>query len=98
MQILKQPYGLLRIAQWVFLVMAFLVGGINLIIGGLVPLFLGGDPIPVLADGTAIPARLFGLLSIVISAPLSFLFLYLPSVMIGLLVDIHTKVVGAGRS
>ena len=74
----KRPYVTLRIARLVLLGLAYLFGGLNLIFAGLVPLVIGGDPIPVLADGTAIPARLFGLLSILISAPMAFMFFYVP--------------------
>ncbi len=79
-----KPYLVLRVSRWALLAMAYLFGGLNLIFAGLVPLVMGGDPIPVLADGTAIPARLFGLLSVLISAPLAFLFFYVPSGLIRL--------------
>lgn len=88
---MKQPYALLRIARWVFLILAYLFGGLNLIFAGLIPLIMGGDPIPVLADGTAIPARLFGLLSLLISAPLAFLFFYVPSGLIRLGLEIAER-------
>lgn len=87
----KRPYLMLRIARWALLGLAYLFGGLNLIFAGLVPLVLGGDPIPVLADGTAIPARLFGLLSILISAPLAFMFFYVPSGLIHLGLDLADR-------
>ena len=89
---MKKPYGILRVARWVLLGLACLFGGLNLIFAGLVPLVMGGDPIPVLADGTAIPARLFGFLSIVISAPLAFLFFYVPSGLIRLALELVDRV------
>ena len=85
---MKKSYCILRGARWVLLILAYLFGGLNLIFAGLVPLMMGGDPIPVLADGTAIPARVFGLLSVLISAPLAFLFFYVPSGFIRLGLDI----------
>lgn len=88
---MKKPYLLLRAARWVLLVLAYLFGGLNLIFAGLVPLVIGGDPIPILQDGTAIPARLFGFLSIVLSAPLAFLFFYVPSGLIRLALELSER-------
>ena len=87
----RAPYQLLRIARWVFLVLAWLFGGLNLIVAGLIPLVMGGEPIPILADGSAIPARLFGVLSIFVSAPMAFLLFYLPSGVIKLLLEIRER-------
>ena len=90
---MRKSYPMLRAARWVLLVLAYFFGGLNLIFTGLLPLLIGGEPIPILADGTTMPARLFGLLSIVISAPISFLLFYVPSGVIHLLLklsDGHT--------
>mgnify|MGYP001593930040 CR=1 FL=1 len=95
---MKQPYRLLGIARIVLLVLAYLFAGLNVIFAGFVPLILGGDPIPVLADGTAIPARVFGLLSILLSAPLSFLFFYVPSGLIHLGLAILKRSPGSGAT
>ncbi len=89
-----KPYQTLRIARIVFLVLAYLFAGLNLIFAGLIPLFLGGEPIPVLADGSEIPARLFGLLSLIISTPMAFLFFYVPSGIIKLLLEIWERLPG----
>ena len=88
---MTKSYRVLRIARWAFLVMAYLVAATNLVVTGLIPLLTGGDPIPVLVDGPAIPARLFGLMNIVISAPLGFLFFYTPSGIIQLLLETHDR-------
>ena len=85
---MTKPYRVLRIAHWALLVLAYGFSALNLVLAGVIPLVFGGEPIPILADGTAIPARLFGLLSILISAPLSFLLFYVPSGVIRLLLDL----------
>ena len=94
----NKSYRLLRIARWVLLVLAYLFGGLNLLFAGFMPLFLGGEPVPILADGTTIPARLFGLLSVVISAPLAFLFFYVPSGVLHLLLDMADQRAHDARS
>lgn len=91
----KEPYQVLRVARWVFLVMAYLVAGVNLIFAGIIPLFAGGDPVPLLT-GEEVPARLFGLMNIVLGAPLGFLFFYLPSGLIHLLLDIRGRLTKTG--
>jgi hypothetical protein len=89
--LIKKPYPVLRAARWALLILAYLFGALNLIFAGFVPLLIGGEPIPILADGTTIPARFFGLLSILISAPLSFLLFYVPSGMIHLLLALAER-------
>ena len=85
------PYRVLRVARWVFLVLAYLLAGINLTVGGLWPLIVGGEPVQLLVDGPELPARVYGLLNIVVSAPLAFLFFYLPSGIIRVLLEVRER-------
>ena len=89
---MKQPYALLRAARWVFLVLAYVVGATYLVFLGIVPLVGGGEPVPIVEGGPDIPARVFGILNILISAPLAFLALYLPSGIIHLLLGLRERV------
>ena len=87
---MAQPYQVLKIGRVVLLALAYLVAGINLI-AGVMLLVTGGEPIPVGELGPEIPARLFGVIGILISTPLSFVLLYLPSGMIHLLLDLRAQ-------
>ena len=88
---MAKPYRVLRIARVVLLVLAYLTGGLSLVFGGLVPLIRGGESTPLLAGGPEIPARVLGLWNILVSAPLTFFFFYVPSGVIHLLLEIREQ-------
>ena len=87
---MRQPYRVLRVARWILLGLAYL-SSVSNVIGGFVLLVTGGAPVTILVDGPAISARVMGLLSIVISAPLSFLFFYIPSAVLHLLLELRDR-------
>jgi len=88
---MSKPYQVLRIARWALLVLAYLSGGLSLMFAGFWPLIEGGEPVALLEGGPLIPARVLGLWNIVFSAPLTFLFFYVPSGAIALLLDVREK-------
>lgn len=90
---MAQPYQALRVGRVVLLGLAYLVAALN-IVAGFMLLFTGGPPIPIGEGGLEIPARLFGVIGILISAPVSFLLLYVPSGLIHLLFDLRDKLKG----
>ena len=85
---MTKPYPVLRAARWMFLGLAYLFGGLNLVFG-LIRLVAGGQPVA-LIDGSELPMRLLGALNI-LGAPLSFLLFYLPSGALHLLLDLHQR-------
>ena len=87
---MAQSYQVLKIGRVVLLVLAYLVAGINLI-AGVMLLVTGGDPIAIGDTGPQIPARLFGVIGILLSTPLSFILLYVPSGMIHLLLELRAQ-------
>ncbi|GEM_PF-3912248 len=87
---MAQAYHVLKIGRVVLLVLAYLVAVVNVVAGAML-LFAGGAPIPLGEGGPEIPARLFGVIGIVISAPLSFVLLYLPSGMVHLLLELRAQ-------
>jgi hypothetical protein len=86
---MAKPYRLLRIIRVVLLVLAYLAGISNLIFAGLVPLIMGGEPVPLFVDAPPIPVRALALLNIFITAPLSFMLFYVPSGVIHLLLSLR---------
>jgi len=88
---MAKPYQLLRVSRIVLLVLAYVSGVLNLVFAGLWPLVMGGDPVPLFLDGPAVPARLLGLLNIVITAPLLFVVFYVPSGMIRVLLELRDR-------
>jgi len=88
---MAKPYRLLRIARVVFLVLAYLTGGLSLVFGGVAPLIVGGEATPIIAGGPHVPARLLGVWNILVSAPLTFVFFYIPSGVIHLLLELREQ-------
>lgn len=86
---MAKPYQLLRVSRLVLLGLAYLSGVSNLVFAGLLPLVMGGDPVPLFLDGPAISMRVLGLLNIFITAPLLFVMFYVPSGLIHLLLAAH---------
>ena len=95
----KKPYALLRISRWVWIGLAYYFGIVVIgILSGLVPLIMGGDPVPVLpmADSPTVPARLFGALNLFVSAPLSFVILHGIGSLIHVIVELRDRMGGSG--
>ncbi|MDP3703292.1 MAG: hypothetical protein Q8R78_02775 [Candidatus Omnitrophota bacterium] len=93
---MAKPYQLLRVTRIVLLVLAYLSGASNLVFAGLLPLVMGGDPVPLFLDGPAISVRVLGILNIFITAPLLFVIFYVPSGMIRVLLELRDQL-SAGR-
>ncbi len=87
---MTQPYQVLKIGRVVLLVLAYVVAVVN-VVAGVMLLFTGGGPIPLGEGGPELPARLFGVIGILVSAPLSFVLLYVPSGLIALLLELRAK-------
>ena len=95
----KKPYALLRISRWVWIGLAYYFGVVVIgILSGAVPLIMGGESVPVLpvADSPMIPARVFGALNLLVSAPISFVILHGIGSLIHVVVEIRERVGGSG--
>jgi hypothetical protein len=76
---MAKSYRILRIARWVFMGFAYYLGVLVLgVLSGVVPLLVGGEPVPVLPipDSPTIPARAAGAVNLFLSAPISFFILH----------------------
>ena len=94
---MSKSYRLLRMSRWVFIGLAYYFGVVVIgVLSGLLPLIVGGDPVPVLpvADSPTISARLFGALNLFLSAPISFLALHAAGSLIHLCLDIRDRLEG----
>ena len=87
---MAQPYQVLKIGRMTLLVLAYIVAAVNLV-AGIKLLVSGGPAIPLGEGGPELPARLFGMIGILISAPLSFVLLYVPSGMIHVLLELRAQ-------
>ena len=92
---MAKPYQLLRVTRVVLLVLAYVSGISNMVLAGLVPLVMGGDPVPLFLEGPAVPVRVLGILNILITAPLLFVMFYVPSGIIHLLLELPGKPEGS---
>lgn len=88
---MQKPYRVLRIARWVLLGLAYVSGVASLTVAGFGALIIGGEPVTIFVDGPTIPARLLGLWNILVGAPLTFLFFYVPSAVIRLLLELRER-------
>jgi len=88
---MQKPYRVLRVARWVLLGLAYVSGTISFIFAGFGALIVGGEPVTVFVNGPAVPARLLGLWNILVGAPLTFLFFYVPSAVIRLLLELREQ-------
>ena len=92
----KKPFLFLRVTHWVLLVSAYLIGiVIQGILGGLVVLIIGGNPVPVLPfdpNSPTIPARVAGALNLFVQAPLTFIVIHGFASAIRALLEVHERV------
>ena len=95
---MAKSYQLLRVSRIVLLVLAYVSGVSNLIFAGLLPLIMGGEPVPLFLDGPAISVRVLGILNLLITAPLLFVIFYVPSGMIHLLLELRDKAGGSSAA
>ena len=93
---MKKPYLILRLAHWIFVVLAYLFGVVLFgIVAGLIPLLIGGEPVPLVPfvpDSPEVPARVEGAINLLIRAPLIFILLHAAASTIRLLLDIRARV------
>ena len=88
---MNKSYRILKIAQWMFLIFAYLFGIVlQGIMAGLVVLVTGGEPVE-LITGVSLPARVVGALNLFVSAPITFIVFHAFASLIHLLLDLHAR-------